>query len=208
MIRKWLMTAALVLVTAVAGAGVTLALFWDSKEGGSQHLVAGTVDITGDRVNDTVRGPMFYIDGATDGQTDDGQDGLLPTGLWAPGDAHHRGFQIENVGSLDVKITGLSAELQSGDTELAGLLDVEIYDDLYLDEAGNVINPQANLVYSGKLANLFGSGMSFTPPIELAPGDLASIGILVSLPLDAGDEYQGTSIKVTFSAHAEQLRNN
>ncbi|WP_043713583.1 hypothetical protein [Symbiobacterium thermophilum] len=208
MIRTWVMAAALVLVTALAGVGVTFALFTDSREGGSHELVAGTVRIDGERVNDTVRGPMFYIDGASDGVTHDGQEGLLPTGLWAPGDAHHRGFQIENVGTLDVKLTGMTAELKAGDEVLAGALDVKIYDDLYLDEDGHVLNPEATLIYSGKLAEFLGSGMSFPTPIELAPGDLASIGILVSFPLDAGDAYQGTTIKVTFSAHAEQLRNN
>lgn len=215
MIRRWVLAVSLVLVTALAGAGFTLALFSDSTNAGSQRIVAGTVRIDGDRVYDTVRGPMFYIDGATDGLSDSGEEGFRPTGLWAPGDAHHRVFHVENVGSLEAKIVSLSAALQSGDAELADILEVRIYDGAYLDADGVPTVPAPTLIYEGKLSEFFGSGVTLAQPILLDPyneewggGGVAEFGILVSFPLDAGNDYQGKSIKVTFSAYAEQARNN
>lgn len=207
--RIWIATASMVGITALAGAGITYALFTASSGPAEQEFTAGTLVLQGDRDNgDTVPGPMFYIDGATDGKTEDGQDGLYETGLWAPGDEFSRVFQIENVGTLEGKILKFSAELTNGDPLLAGALDVKIYDGIYKDTDGIVVDPDATIIAEGKLSEFFGAGKTLTTPYVMEVGALATFGFTVSFPLDAGNDYQGDSIKVTFSAYAEQLKNN
>lgn len=217
MLRKWVLVASLVGATIMGGAGLTLALFTDHADTEEPaRFVAGTLNLQGDRdQGDSIPGPMFYIDAEEDGRAGNGEPGKYPTGLWAPGDAHHRVFQIENIGTLAAKITRLSAKLEEGDLEFASILDVKIYDGALLDPDGTLLLPEPNLIYEGQLGDFFDTGVELSDPIVLEPydedwgaGGLAEFGILVSFPREAGNRYQGDSIKVTFSAYAEQAKNN
>lgn len=197
MVRKWALAMSLVGVTAMAGAGITFALFTDTAGPVERQITAGTLRIEGNRdMGDTVPGPLFYISNTGDGMSEDGLPGIHETGLWAPGDKHERVFQIENVGTLDAKLVSLRAELQSGSQELIDVLQVRVTDDY------------DNLLLSGTLADFVAADQFFSPAIELAVWDNVNLYIEVELPLSAGNDLQGETAVVKFSAYAEQLRNN
>ena len=199
MLRKWILVASLVGVTALGGAGLTLALFSDTAQPARQDFVAGTPRLEGNRVDETLEGPIFYISNTEDGATDVGP-GARETGLWAPGDSHMREWQIENVGTLAARLTTIkvteteSIEGPDGQ-DLAEVLQVTIQD---VDE---------NVLASGTLASFF-SGKALSPAIVLEPTDNLDLYITVELPRDTGNEYQGLKTVVTFTAIAEQVKHN
>lgn len=199
MLRKWLLVASIVAVTAVGGAGFTMALFTDAADVGSDQLVAGTLRIEGNRVDETLEGPIFYVSNTGDGASPVGPGGR-ETGLWAPGDSHVREWQIENVGTLDarlkeIKATETEAILGPNGENLADVLQVTIRD------------VHDNELASGTLASFY-AGQALTPPIVLEPTDNVDLYITVELPLGTGNEYQGLKTVVTFTAYAEQVKNN
>ncbi|MBP2017182.1 putative ribosomally synthesized peptide with SipW-like signal peptide [Symbiobacterium terraclitae] len=201
MLRKWVLVASLVGVTVLGGAGFTLALFTDSVQSGGQDFVAGTLALEGNRVDETLEGPIFYIS-----NTDDGAAGDLPgareTGLWAPGDSHMREWQIENIGTLAARLTTIKVTEDAARTvkgpngeDLADVLQVTVRD------------VHGNVLASGTLASFF-DGRSLTPAVVLEPTDNLDLYITVELPLNTGNDYQGLKTVVTFTAVAEQVRNN
>ncbi|WP_374712480.1 hypothetical protein [Symbiobacterium terraclitae] len=199
MLRKWVLVASLVGVTVLGGAGFTLALFTDSVQSGGQDFVAGTLALEGNRVDETLEGPIFYIS-----NTDDGAAGDLPgareTGLWAPGDSHMREWQIENIGTLAARLTTIKATETSAikgpnGEDLAEVLQVTVRD------------VHGNVLASGTLASFF-EGKSLTPAVVLEPTDNLDLYITVELPLSTGNAYQGLKTVVTFTATAEQVKNN
>jgi hypothetical protein len=194
--RIWILAVAFVVMAAVAAGGLTLALFTAQGSNAENEYVAGTLNIEAHRdMGDGIPGPMFYIESASGG-TDPNDH---PTGLWAPGDEHRRILQVENLGSLDAKLTHLRASLQSGSMYLAEKLDVRVT----TDPAG------ANVVAAGKLSDFIDADQAFIGgPIEALVGDVINLHFWVSFPLDADNSYQGLSTVVTFTAYAEQLKNN
>jgi predicted ribosomally synthesized peptide with SipW-like signal peptide len=181
--------AAAVAVAAV-GVGTTLAVFTAQAGPSGNQVTAGTVQIEATRDNgDTVPGPMFYIGPG---------GGLYGTGLWAPGDEVERVLDVENVGSLDAWLTGVTAQLEAGDMTLANLLQVKVT----TDPAGT------NVVASGTLGAFLASMQAFTPPLSHDVGDVQQLHFFVELPLSAGNSYQGQSVQVGFTVHAEQKAHN
>lgn len=179
-------------IAAFGVGGATLALLTDQAGPSSQEFVAGTLRLDGRRGGgDTVPGPMFYLGG---------DQGLNPTGEWAPGDTQVRWFEIQNVGTLAARMTKISATMpEDADKTLAEQLYVRVTDEYGLEVA------------AGKLsAFLDEEGEPFRgPAIELDPGDILTLTFEVSLPLGTTDEFQGLSASsVTFSVSAEQVRNN
>jgi len=140
---------------------------------------------------------MFYTTQA-EGMVGGAVDAIFPTGYWAPGDSHTRVFQIENIGTLDAKLMSLGATLQSPDNAMPDILDVTVYSDA----------TESEVLYSGKLRALLGAPADMTAPVELASGDMASLHYEVTMPLSAGNDYQGLPLVVTFYVNAEQLANN
>ena len=193
MMRKWhLWLATGVTVAVFGGAGATLALFTDRAGPESREFVAGTLRLDGRRAGgDTVEGPMFYVGG---------EQGLLPTGEWAPGDSVKRWFEIQNTGSLAARMTRIKATMPEGaDTALASQLYVRVSDEF------------GENVAAGRLIDfLAANGKPFQgTPIELDPGDILTLTFEVSLPLGTANEFQGLSATaVTFSVSAEQVKNN
>lgn len=194
--RTWLMALAAAAMAIAVGGAATLALFTDTTGPASSILTAGTLEIDGQRdQGDNIPGPMFYTTGAEGSNGTDA--GLLPTGLWAPGDEHHKVLQVENIGSLSALLKTVSATLESTDNGLPDVLDVKITS----DPAG------ANVLTSGKLREFLTAPKSIGS-ILAAPTDVIDLHFWVSMPLATGNTYQNLSLKVSFSVYAEQAANN
>lgn len=89
-------------VSAIAGFG-TYAMFTAHTQTSSHSITAGTLKISAERDDISQSGPMFYTSSASP------QAGVIPTGLWAPGDMHTRGLFLENNGTLSGRLATLSA---------------------------------------------------------------------------------------------------
>jgi predicted ribosomally synthesized peptide with SipW-like signal peptide len=196
--RIWFTVLVFVLASGIAG-GATLAYFNDTASNQNNQFMTGTLELAADRdQGDSVPGPMFYTI-PIEGQTDTGDDGLLPTGLWKPGDTNHRVFQLENIGTLDALLKNTRASLDSGSRYLADKLEVKVT----TDPAGS------DVVASGTLGSFIDGDQSFVPgPISLVAGDIANLHFWVTLPQDADSSYQDETLKAQFSVYAEQQANN
>lgn len=104
-IKKKLMAMSL---TGVVGLGLvvgggTFALFTDSASNTGNTFTTGKLIITPKRDDVPNVGPMFYTSTSPTAQ------GTLPTGVWAPGDKNTRGLFLKNDGTLQAKLTTLTA---------------------------------------------------------------------------------------------------
>lgn len=95
-------------LAGVAGIGLTVggatyALFSSSTANEGNQFTAGTLKITAKRDDVPNVGPMFYTNTTS-------QPGTLPTGEWAPGDRNTRGLFLKNDGTLQAKLTTLTAK--------------------------------------------------------------------------------------------------
>lgn len=105
-IKKKLMAMSL---TGIVGLGLTVgggtfALFTSSATNTGNTFTAGKLIMTAKRDDVPNVGPMFYT------STSPGAQGTLPTGLWAPGDKNTRGLFLKNDGSLQARLTTLTAK--------------------------------------------------------------------------------------------------
>jgi spore coat-associated protein N len=91
------------LASSLAIGGGTYAIFKSGVTNSANIVTAGTLEITAKRDDIPNVGPMFYS------QNTAGNYGGMPTGFWAPGDKHTRGLFLENTGSLEAKLTTLTA---------------------------------------------------------------------------------------------------
>ncbi|HYF91400.1 MAG TPA: hypothetical protein VD969_04060 [Symbiobacteriaceae bacterium] len=194
-----------VLVTALGVSAGTVALFSAATANQDNTITAGTLAINSWRdQGDTIPGPMFYTTPA-EGQTPGGTNGLLPTGLWAPGDTHHRVLMVRNEGSLDAWLVSVGADLHSGSMHLANKLQYKVT----TDAAGLVV------IASGTLGSLIGTDVAFpskialnAPAIPIPSRPPKPFHFWVTLPLDADNSYQGETVRVNFFINAEQKKNN
>src|SRR5690606_2805901 len=92
--------------------GASYALFTDTEANSGNSFKAGTLELTQHRHDVPIEGPMFYVDNNDAGE--------MGTGLWAPLDSHTRAMFITNTGSLDGKVTQVSAKAKTG-TDAADL---------------------------------------------------------------------------------------
>lgn len=90
-------------VLAVGGSigGATYALFTSEAQSTANAFTAGTLSLSTHRNDVPIDGPMFYQNDSTSGQ--------MGTGYWAPKDSHTRAMFIKNTGSLDAKLTHITA---------------------------------------------------------------------------------------------------
>lgn len=216
MSKKLLLAAVAVMLVSLLVGGATFALFTDSATNSGNTFAAGRVDISSLRnQGDTVPGPMFYTTPAQGRTTnpENPEDGMLPTGLWAPGDSHMRQLDVYNLGSLAIKLTKIKADvdpassIQPGSpayTEFANKMNIKV------ELSGN-----AKVLYNGPLAGLLGGW------VDIAPGDIVTLAASNShgvpnahltftavLDKSAGNVLQGTNPIFSFSVWAEQLKNN
>ncbi|EJY54425.1 hypothetical protein URH17368_2893 [Alicyclobacillus hesperidum URH17-3-68] len=94
--------AGLLSMTGLVGYG-TYAMFNAHAAKTGNTFTAGTLQITPERDDVPQMGPMFYSSSNTF------MSGVIPTGVWAPGDQHTRGLFLENNGSLAGQLTTLTA---------------------------------------------------------------------------------------------------
>lgn len=90
-------------VLAVGGSigSATYALFTSEAQNTNNSFKSGTLSLSTHRNDVPVDGPMFYQNDSSDGQ--------MGTGYWAPRDSHTRAMFIKNTGSLDAKLTHITA---------------------------------------------------------------------------------------------------
>ncbi|GLV13116.1 hypothetical protein Heshes_08000 [Alicyclobacillus hesperidum] len=96
--------AGLLSMAGLVGYG-TYAMFNAHAAKTGNTFTAGTLQITPERDDVPQMGPMFYSSSNTF------MSGVIPTGVWAPGDQNTRGLFLENNGSLAGQLTTLTATL-------------------------------------------------------------------------------------------------
>ncbi|MBP2017183.1 putative ribosomally synthesized peptide with SipW-like signal peptide [Symbiobacterium terraclitae] len=211
--KKLLLTMGAAAAIAAVSAGGTLALFTDSKSA-SADFVAGTLCLDSERNDgDTVPGPMFYIT-AEQGRTTSGAPGLLPTGVWAPGDSHTRTLTVYNGNrpecktSMDAWLTAVEARLTEGIADQYVALASQLNVVVKTPQGGgpDVVVAEAPLsdFLAGPVTILYPDG----DKIPLAYPSNRHMKFEVAFDRDAGNEYQGKTLVVDFVVHAEQQRNN
>lgn len=209
---KLILGLAVIIIVASIGVGVTLAIFTDQDYNSENIFSAGTVDIAADRnLGDPIPGPMFYTT-VEQGTLPDGGDALNPTGVWWPGRTEYRNLDVRNMGSLQVRINRVSAEITSingADPQpplsesFAANMHVKIY------VAGH---PQTKILYEGSLANLLTIRDCIHKPViapftNLWPPMVQLVYEVTMLP-QAGNDLQGIVPVVSFNVYAEQTKNN
>lgn len=218
--KLFLLVLTVALVAALAG-GATLALFTDTAANAGNAFTAGTVDIQADRdLGDPIPGPMFYTTIA-EGTAVPGQGPYLlnPTGVWWPGRTEARNLDVRNLGSLQVRLDRVSAEITSINgappapedplaAYFAGNMNVKIY------VAGQFVNGQpSKVLYNGSLATLISGPQACVHKPLIAPftglwPPMVQLVYEVTMDLDAGNDLQGIVPVVSFSVFAEQTKNN
>ncbi|KYP81358.1 TasA family protein [Ferroacidibacillus organovorans] len=98
-----LLSVAGILTLSTLVGGGTFALFTSSSQNTTNTFTAGTLNVTPERDDIPQTGPMFYT------STTSPQAGVVPTGLWAPGDKHTRGLFLENTGTLTARLSSIAA---------------------------------------------------------------------------------------------------
>jgi len=209
--RKIIITTITVMLFATLAGGATMALFTDVATNVNNRFSAGTVDIAADRaLGDPIPGPMFYTTTA-EGRHPGHPLPHNPTGLWLPGRTVSRNLSVRNMGSLQVRINRVSAQIVSinGDApplalaaSFAGNMNVKIF----------VIGQRDRVLYNGSLATLLTPQTTVHRPVIAPRTGLwpPSLGLIyeVTMSRDAGNDLQGIRPIVSFSVYAEQTANN
>ena len=147
-------------------------------------------------------GPMFYISSSDPVAN----NGIYPTGLWAPGDSHTRLLNVTNTGSLAGWLSSVQAsEITS--SSLKEQLNVEVLAPDPNDPATYemVANAPLDSFLAGPVSLAFSDGSKI--PIA-ANGGAVDLEFKVTLNQSAGNAYQGETEVVTFAVNAVQMKNN
>lgn len=203
--RLWLAMGSGVLATVI-GMGATLALFSDAKQS-NQNFVGGRLCIDAHRNDgEAIPGPMFYVT-AAQGTTPDGVPGMYPTGLWAPGDSHHRTLTVTNptsCSSMDAWLDSVQASLHPGsDADLATKLYVQVFTPQ--------VGPEVK-VAEGWLSDFLAAPVLLRYPgggrVPLVRSANRHVKFNVLFDLTADNSFQGKELVVDFTIHAVQKKNN
>ena len=220
--RRKIISVFLVLTVALGAGYATYASFTSGAAAVSPTMRAGTVNVSVERdQGDAIPGPMFYTTPAEGTQeVDPYLPGINPTGLWYPGKSETRAMIVRNTGSLPFRIYGLSATI-TDPTPLDGMDDTRLREALIVQVSvvpfpGGLPLP----LWEGPLAALTAGGVVPVgppapppplPPPPPFPGTLlmptSSVPLLyrVTMPLGAGNDYQGLRGIVGFSVHVRQM---
>jgi len=196
-----------VFIGLMGGIG-TYAYFSDSALSDTQTFTAGTVDINVKRdKGDPVPGPMFYTT-LEEGKTIRSDESVAypyhPTGYWYPGKGQvTRTLIVENNGSLDANIDGISAEISGVDAELAAKFAEEII--VEIKPLGS--EEDEEIIYNGLLSGLTSGKVTAlnSLPISAESGEWY-INFTITMHEDAGNDLQGISPKVAFYIYASQVK--
>lgn len=193
--------AVLVAIISLLVGGTTLAIFTSVDTNSAAGFAAGTVQIDAYRnAGDTSTGPMFYTTLASGGV-----GSHYPTGEWKPGDSHARYLNVQNVGSLDVKMTRIQAEVTGLESDPAAY--AEFISQLKVKVEGYA----GTLIAEQPLANFLGSGAAITAS-EAAKmiyvSGISNLKFTASLDINADNDLQGKSPMVSFIVVAEQAAHN
>jgi len=207
--KKLMVMSTLVVFVMLLVGGATFAYFSDSATNANNTFTAGTVDIYAVRdQGDTVPGPMFYTT-AEQGTTPDGQPGLRPTGLWAPGYQFSRQLDVYNYSTTTVRLTKLRADMDPASdikpgsaayTEFINKMNVKV-----------VLSGDSATLYDGPLSGLLNGWYDIDPqdivPIAAKVNGVtpcAHLTFTCSLDSSAGNVLQGVNPVVDFSLFAQQ----
>jgi predicted ribosomally synthesized peptide with SipW-like signal peptide len=200
--RKLVLSAVLTVTVCLLVGGATFAYFTDQASNTGNTFTAGTVDITARRdMGDPLPGPMFYTT-LEEGKTPTGGVPNWPTGLWHPGKSEIRTLIVENTGSLDAYLDGLSAVISNIDDpaiaqEFAGEMDVLVKQQ----------TAPSLVLYDGPLSGLISGKAPALNKIPISAGGVWNLDFKVTMHKDAGNNLQGLVPKVAFSVYAIQKAN-
>lgn len=182
--------------------GATFAYFTDQAGSAGNTFTAGTVDITAKRdMGDPLPGPMFYTN-LEEGKTPSGSNPNWPTGLWYPGKSDIRTLIVENTGSLDAYLDGISAEVGNiSDPAIAQEFAAEM-DVLVKQQTAPFL-----VLYDGPLSGLTSGKAPALNKIPISVGGIWNLDFKVTMHEDAGNNLQGLVPKVAFSVYAIQKAN-
>jgi hypothetical protein len=211
--RKALALTGLAVITTVSlAAGVTFALFSSASVAQTDSIETGRLCISSLRLNgQAVPGPMFYVTSEQGTAVANGTTypGLYPTKIWWPGRSLTRGLLLLNGTDLqcaDAKIDSVQAFVTSGDTVLAQDMTVVISAWKYDEETADFAWVE---VARAPLDSFL------TGPVPLAErlplqtgGGRQDLQFRVTLNREAGNQWQGQTLVITFQVNASQARNN
>jgi predicted ribosomally synthesized peptide with SipW-like signal peptide len=232
------LTIASMLCIGLLVGGTTYAIFTDSATNTSNTFTTGTINIEQKRdQGDSTPGPMFYTSISDTNTTDPGKyaydvpksNNLYPyggeaIGGWAPGDTIERTLIVESTGSLEARLSSLSASVVSsydimdgstlvrtitGVTSSSTGADLLAYNE-FMDNLTVVITAPGDVIlYNGTISALL-NGYSL-PSTLLYPlgrnGSETALEFTVSLHKDTDNDIQGKNIIFDFTVNAEQVKN-
>lgn len=198
--RRWLASlGGLVSIAMGTAAGIFLALTSGIVPAGASGLEVSHVVVvswrgSGDAVPPDAQlsgwqAPIFYT-APEEGAEPGGLPGLLPTGVWAPGDTRRRSLVVRNVDpQYAIRLEGVRATL-TGDLDLAASYHLRV-----MDGAGA-------LLFDGSLREYAAEPRSFASPVPLGRGEAGHLEFEVTLDRQTVQRLQGRTVKVDFTVFA------
>lgn len=202
--KKYLLASSVVLsLSLLTGVG-TYAFFNAQTSTTNNNFTSGTIAISSHRdSSDPIDGPLFYTTedlGAVTSGDNTGLKGKYPDEIIKPGfESKFKTLVISNEGSINPKLTGVSAEYVEGDRDLADALTAKIY---RVNELGT---PPTEL-WSGSLTSLLNGTESFNTNINIdGVGTIETLAFKVLFPDNNApqNQYQGKSLKIHFHVYAD-----
>lgn len=203
--RRWLASlGGLLSITMGTAAGLFLALTSGVVPAGAAGLeVSHVVVVSWRGGRDAVppdaqlsgwQAPIFYTT-PEEGAEPGGLAGLLPTGVWAPGDSRRRTLVVRNVDpQYAVRLEGVKVAL-TGDLDLAAYYHLR------------VINGAGTLLFDGSLREYAAEPRPFASPVPLGKDQTEQVEFEVTLDRQTDQRLQGRTVKADFTVFANYYGN-
>lgn len=137
--------------------------------------------------------PMFYTT-ASPGAHEAGGAGILPTGVWAPGDQVSRKLILRN------RQSNSAMQLEHIEAHLTGDVDILPFYNLTVTSAAGT------LLWSGSLQEFLGATMlPLALPVVIPGQEERELTFTVALDLATGNPFQGKTIQADFLLHAASM---
>lgn len=182
-----------IVLFAAVGAG-TFAWFTSHVQSSENTFTAGTLKL---QTDDMTPEPLFYVEPQSEG--DD-----YYVSQWYPGlTVGGRSWSVKNAGTLNARITGLSAQIAYNPSDTPQVARQEFENNLLISVEYN--NEQ---IYSGYLKDLLASTVELKKldgtPIIFAVGAKKDFRFTAHLEESTGNEAQGVNAVITFIIHGTQ----